>query len=166
MLTLFLRNNFFVRTSVVTGVFTLVVCIVSAARAADQLSVPDYYRADYGKQIAGVDGKTAVWWCDATHKIAPQRALPAESTPAATLSAAGNDFEAVQIVVRPTEPLKGFTATAGAFTGPDGATIPAENVEILRVNYPYTHSPTDKTGVRDWWPDAVPQPGRRRSVGC
>ena len=34
-----------------------------------KIRVPDFYRSDYGQQIAGVSGETAVWWCPATHKV-------------------------------------------------------------------------------------------------
>lgn len=120
------------------------------------LTVPDLYRADYGQLIQGVTGPADVWWCDATHKVPRQRPLPAASAPAAQMSAARNDHEAVQVVVRPKSPLTKLTATAGAFAGPGGATIPAANVKVLRVFYHFVDHPTDKTGVRDWWPDALP----------
>jgi len=126
------------------------------AETGPQPTPPDYYRADYGSRIAGVEGQTAVWWCDATHKIPKQRPLPEATSSAAGLSAARNDFEAVQVVVRPAEALKGLTASAGPLSGPDGATIPAVNVQILRVAYHFVDHATDKTGVRDWWPDALP----------
>ncbi len=128
----------------------------NSAETNPPLSAHDYYRADYGRRIAGVEGKAAVWWCDATHKIPRQRALPKATSPAAVLSAARNDFEAVQVVVRPTKDLKGLTAAAGILRGPAGATIPPENVKILRAAYHFVHHPTDKTGVRDFWPDALP----------
>jgi hypothetical protein len=119
-------------------------------------TVPEYYRDDYGERIEGIEGDMAVWWCPATWKIAPRRRAPEKAVAAATLSAARDDHEAVQIVVRPGYPLKGLTATAAALAGPDGATIPAENVKILRVYYHFVEHPTDATGVRDRWPDALP----------
>jgi len=129
-----------------------------AVRTSLALSMPHFYRTDYGKLVAGVTGDTAVWWCDATHKIPRHRAPPGPSTasPAVRLSAAKNDREAVQIVVRPGRPLRRLTAKASPLTGPDGATIPAENVRILWAYYHYVHHPTDETGVRDFWPDALP----------
>lgn len=120
------------------------------------VSVPDFYRFDYGANLAGDAAGVAVWWCDAAHKIPRQRALPTVGSTEATLSAARNDYEAVQIVVRPYGPLKGLTAEAGPLVDRDGATIPEENVRISRVHYHYVDHPTDHTGVRDWWPDALP----------
>ena len=115
-----------------------------------------YDRADYGRRIEGITSETEVWWCEAGWKIAQKRHAPQAASPAATLSAARNDREAVQVVVRPTKDLRQLTATVGALSGPNGATIPADNIQVLRVFYHYVHTPTDKTGVRDWWPDALP----------
>jgi len=127
-----------------------------STEAAMKVTIPDFYRTDYGRRIAGLDGRTSVWWCDATHKVPRQRAAPDAQSAAAELSAARGDREAVQIVVRPLRSLTGLTASAGPLTGPDAASIPAENVRVLRVAYHYVEHPTDRTGVVDFWPDALP----------
>jgi hypothetical protein len=120
-------------------------------------TVPEYFRSDYGQTLQdGGDDAPSVWWCDATWKIARRRATPAAKGQAAMLSAAKNDREAVQIVVRAKQSLKNLTATASPLVGPDGATIPAEKIKVMRVRYHYVENPTDPTGVRDWWPDALP----------
>jgi hypothetical protein len=119
-------------------------------------TMPDYYRADYGEQIEGVAGKPTVWWCDATHKIPRSRRPPNARGLAARLQAARNDREAVQIVVRPQQPLEGLTASVTPLSGPDGAVIAARQVRILRVYYHFVDHPTDATGLRDDWPDALP----------
>ena len=126
---------------------------VSATQASD---VYDYHRADYGELLTSAGAGVAVWTCDATRKIPPERALPAAQGDAACISAAKNDREAVQIIIRPKQPLQGLTATATELAGPDGATIPAENVKILRVYYHEVEHPTDSTGVKGRWPDALP----------
>ena len=120
------------------------------------MELPEYYRTDYGRRINGVGGDADVWWCEADWKIAPQRPTPKKGSFAATLSAARNDREAVQIVVHPKQDLHGLTAEAGTLAGPDGATIPAENIKLSRVYYHNVHTTTDTTGVRDRWPDALP----------
>jgi len=119
-------------------------------------TLSEHYRADFGQKIAGVAGNADVWWCEATWKISQKRAAPKESSPAATLSAARNDREAVQIVVRPKKELKQLTAEALPLQGPNGATIKPENIRVLREYYHWVHTPTDRVGVRDWWPDALP----------
>ena len=120
------------------------------------LAASDFQRADYGALVSGISGATAVWWCDATYKIPRERALPLAVSAAAELSAARNDHEAVQVVVRPAGPLKNFDATAGDLSGPSGATIPASRIQVLRERYHLVQHPTDATGVRGWWPDALP----------
>jgi len=127
------------------------------ALAADLvIRVPDFYRADYGYRLTPTTGSATVWWCDATRKVPRQRAVPESVGDAVRLEAARHDYEAAQIVVRPSSDLKGLTAEATDLLGPEGRRIPAANIEILRVYYHYVHHPTDATGVRDWWPDALP----------
>ncbi len=121
-----------------------------------ELAVPDFYRTDYGQRIAGAPNGMGVWWCDAVHKVPKLRALPQGEGPAARMAAARHDYEAAQVIVRPERALKGLMAKAGPLIGANGATIAAENIEILRVYYHFVQHPTDRTGVRDWWPDALP----------
>lgn len=124
---------------------------------ATTIAVPDYYRTDYGALLDDANPAAAVWWCRAGHKIPRQRGLPAGRSEAAELSAAKNDYEAMQLVVRAGDrPLVELTASAGPLAGPDGAVIEARHVELSRVYYHYVDTPTDRTGVRDWWPDALP----------
>jgi hypothetical protein len=118
--------------------------------------VPEYFRDDFGRRIGPKGGGTDLWWCEAAWKIAPQRPAPSEQSAVVSLSAARNDHEAVQIVVRPRRPLKQLTAAAGALRGPGGATIAAKNIQVLRVYYHHVHTPTDRTGVVADWPDALP----------
>jgi hypothetical protein len=120
------------------------------------VTVPDYYRADYGETLVSRLPGAAVWWCDATHKVPRERAAPITTGLAARLSAARHDYEAVQVVVRPSRPLRGLTAGAGPLLGPGGATIAAKHLRISRVYYHFVHAPTDPTGLRDYWPDALP----------
>lgn len=120
------------------------------------LVMPEYYRSDYGQRIKGVQGNADVWWCEADWKISPQHPTPQAESSSATLSAARNDREAVQVVIRPKQDLHGLTAEVGALAGPDGATIPAKNIKLSRVYYHNVHTTTDTTGVRDRWPDALP----------
>ena len=126
------------------------------AIAGMTVRIPDYYRADYGELLSPSGAGTALWWCDAVHKIPRDRAVPSRSGKAATLSAAQNDWEAVQVVVRPAAALRGLSASVSPLTGPKGATIPGGNVRLLRAYYHFVDFPTDRTGVRDFWPDALP----------
>ena len=82
----------------------------------------------------------ALWWTHATRKIMPAQAPPERACEVLRVSAARGEFEPVQLVVRPRSALKRLQATAGPLRGPGGATIPAERVEILRVQYVNVHT--------------------------
>ena len=136
----------------VVGLLTVTILLIHGSFAF----AGQYDRTDYGRRIEGIEGDTEVWWCEAAWKVAPSRPAPQEKSSTASLAAARNDREAVQIVLRPGKELKQLTAAAGVLSGPGGATIPAENVQVLRVYYHYVHTPTDKMGVQGEWPDALP----------
>ena len=85
-------------SSITWGLLAAAVLLICGAFAR----AGQYDRADYGQRIEGIAGETEVWWCEAAWKIAPQRPAPQDASPAASLSAARDDREAVQIVVRPT----------------------------------------------------------------
>ncbi len=134
-------------------VAALVALLAPFARAGQDYRYP---RSDFGQRIAGVSGEVEVWWCEATWKVARERPTPQNTAPAATMSAARNDFEAVQVVVRPKKGLRQLTAAIDGLSGPHGASISAGHIQVLRVYYHFVGRPTDRTGVRDWWPDALP----------
>ena len=125
------------------------------ARGSLTIHVPDFYRSDYGWQLAG-SGETEIWWCDATRKVPRHRAVPEAVGDAVQIAAARRDYEAAQVIVRPGGELRNLTATASALTGPGGAVIATDSISILRVYYHFVHHATDAIGVRDWWPDALP----------
>jgi Glycoside hydrolase 123, catalytic domain/Glycoside hydrolase 123 N-terminal domain len=129
---------------------------VGRIEATFSITIPDYYRTDYGELLRDARG-TAVWWCDATHKVPRSRALPTLRGQAVQMAAARNDREAVQVMVRRQKELKGLTATMSEFkrVGDDGV-IGADRVQVLRAYYHFVDHPTDSTGVRDYWPDALP----------
>ncbi len=59
-------------------------------------------------------------------------------------------------MIRPTKALHGFVAKADALVGPNGATIPAERVQILRERYLMVTHPTDSTSTVGLWPEPLP----------
>jgi len=127
-------------------------------QAATQFVVPSLYAADYGYAI-GADDACELWWCEGTHKVSRER--PAATTratlpQAVTLSAARNEFEPCQVVLRPTRPLKGLSAQIGDLTGPGDAMLGAENIDVCYVWYHYVQRATDSEGCIGWWPDALP----------
>lgn len=127
-----------------------------ASTATLQLCVPDFYRSDYGERLTGVASDLGLWWCDATRKVPRQRALPAATGETLRMEAACDDWEAAQLVLRPSSEIRSLQIRPIELKGPGEARIPAENIRIYRVYYHFVHHPTDYTGVRDWWPDALP----------
>lgn len=121
------------------------------------LTVHEFYRADYGEfleRIGGVD----VWWCEADWKVARQRPPPPEKErgKAVRLAAAKGDHESVQLVLRPTQATRLVSIELSDLTNEKGQVIPSNCVSVHRVFYHFVHSPTDATGIVDWWPDALP----------
>lgn len=120
--------------------------------------VNEYYRTDYGELLQD-QAQVALWWCEADWKIPRDRTAPVASSKKDSgiqLSAAGGDYESVQLVISPRSDGHLKSVRVGPLTHKTGATIPGDYIKVSYVYYHYVHTPTDKTGVRDWWPDALP----------
>jgi hypothetical protein len=116
----------------------------------------DYFKAGYGELLPGSTAKVGLWWASSGWKISPDKALPKAKGQTIKISAARNEAEAVQLIVRPTIGLRGLVIRAGALSGPGGAVIGAENVDVLKVQYVNVTLPTDKSSVAGPWPDPLP----------
>jgi hypothetical protein len=127
-------------------------------------SVPLFYAADYGRKlpVAGAED-LGLWWCDAVRKVGRERPLPEEKGAAVQMSAARNEIEAAQIVVRPGKAVRALSAAAGEFKGPKGR-IPADRVEIFEVAYVRVENPSDPTGAAGEWAD--PLPPHKGPIAC
>ncbi len=70
-------------------------------------------------------------------RVAPDDPVPANPAVAAEVAAAGNEYEAVQVVVHGGDSgVAGVDMElAGALTGPGGATLPAGTVRLYREHY-------------------------------
>ena len=121
------------------------------------LAVHEFYRADYGKYLAK-SGPVVLWWCEADWKIARNRPAPeaASSSSGITMMAAKGDHESAQLVLRPEVATTLERIAVTDLQGPKGCSIDAGNITVRRVFYHFVHTPTDQTGVVDWWPDALP----------
>ena len=116
----------------------------------------DYFNAPYGKLLPASTDKVGLWWASSGWKISRDRPLPKKKGKAIVIRAARNEAEAAQLVVRPTFHLKGLTLRTLTFAGPGEAIIPAENIQILKVQYVTVKQPTDKSSVPGHWPDPLP----------
>ena len=123
---------------------------IGAARAGD------YLQMSYGEQLAGSTDKVGLWWASSGWKIGSDKPLPNAKGRAMIIRAARNEVEAAQLVVRSKGMLKEFILRTDELTGPGGALIPAENIEVLEVRYVNVERPTDKSSTIGLWPDPLP----------
>ncbi|MCS7238948.1 MAG: DUF4091 domain-containing protein [Thermoguttaceae bacterium] len=134
-----------------------VIWTTSFGQSEDQFTGPAIDWTAYGYLLPDLSTEeVALWWCEAGWKIGRHRPLPTQTGQVVRLLAAGNDWEAVQVVLVPRREVKLLEARPTAFRSPDGATISSDNVRVLWVYYHWVENPTDKTGKKDWWPDALP----------
>lgn len=120
-----------------------------------------FFVQNFTREISGLTGKTdkvSLSWCEQDYRI-PKNAKETKIGAAEPIRiyAAKNDFESFQVAVRAfgggIDFLSG--AVVGDLTGPNGATISAENVDLRYAYYHYVANPTDKTCAVGWYPDAL-----------
>lgn len=134
-------------------------------QAQTEFFVPSLYAGNYGHLIAA--GKDmALWWCEGTYKVSQERAAPQEQAPV-RFAAARNEYEPVQIVLRPNTALPSLSARIGDFAGPGSAKIPHSAFSLRTVEYLKVTIPTDGSSTPGWWPDPLPTltPGRALAAG-
>lgn len=120
-----------------------------------------YFVQNFTREIAGLTGKTdkvLLSWCEQDYRI-PKNAKETKIGAAEPIRiyAAKNDFESFQVAVRAFDGGIDFLsgAVVGDLTGPNGATISAENVDLRYAYYHYVANPTDKTCAVGYYPDAL-----------
>ncbi|HKM79624.1 MAG TPA: hypothetical protein VJY15_01490, partial [Candidatus Acidoferrum sp.] len=80
-----------------------------------------------------------------------------DAKPAVAISAARNEWESFQVLIRSTAPVRGATIVPDDLVGPDGSLLPASAARIYRqhqleINKP---SPRNKDFKSGWYPDAL-----------
>lgn len=115
------------------------------------------FDADYGRRLPDSSDAVSLWWASSGYKVSKGRPAPELNDTSLKLSAARNEIEAAQFVVRPAEDLTGFQAVAKDLKSPSGAMIPAHAIDLLEVGYVYIHTPTDLYGAVGYWPDPLPK---------
>ncbi|MBI2432713.1 MAG: DUF4091 domain-containing protein [Candidatus Hydrogenedentes bacterium] len=132
------------------GLCLIVLPPISVAEAAHYLD-----RSDFGQLLpTGTEG-IQIWWCASGWKISKDRPAPVAAGNAVNLSAARNEADAAQVIVRPAKTLAHSVWDCTNFLGPGGASIPAAALEILRVGYVEVKVPTDPSGKEGAWPDPL-----------
>jgi len=116
----------------------------------------DYFAKEFGSLLPGSSEQVGLWWASSGWKVGLHRPLPQERSQAVLLRSARNEAEAVQLVIRPARELVNLTVQVTDLSGPGGATIPAWQVDLLRVRYVHVTRPTDDSSVSGHWPDPLP----------
>lgn len=125
-------------------------------RAGTGVYLPSLYAAGFGEQLPGSTEQVGLWWASSGWKISGERPLPGARGEALRIRAAGGEYEAAQLVLRPEGRLRGLWAKPQDLVGPQGARIAAGQLEILRVAYVPVTRPTDYSGAAGNWPDPLP----------
>lgn len=140
-------------------------------RAGTSFRVAELYDTSYGEKLSS-DDDVELWWASSGWKVARSRPAPGKKGSSVRISAARNEAEAAQLVIRPGKAVRGLTAAASDLKGPGRSIISSGQVEILRVRYVNVTTPTDSVGVAGDWPDPLPpfiapinlEPGRNQPL--
>jgi len=130
----------------------------SVFRGTSMLRVGLLEDASYGSWLANEGGVTA-WWCESGWKVGRDRVAPVPAPMgerrAIEIAAARNEFEAVQLVLRPDRDATLLEIPAVTLRDGHGDTSPIE-VRFDEVAYVHVTQPTDASCVRGWYPDPLP----------
>ncbi|NOY59867.1 MAG: DUF4091 domain-containing protein, partial [Calditrichaeota bacterium] len=150
-------QSFFSPTKILHKTYDMLNRTVTTVKAATK---EDYLQSiDYGNLIGTFDGIT-LWWTDGVRKISRERPAPVSAEilkkPAIHFSAAKNEYEPMQLVLRASQDLENISAKAGPLVNAAGKKLPLEAVKIMLVDYVDIQHPTDEIGSKGFWPDPLP----------
>ena len=111
------------------------------------MSVPDYFRTDYGDLLPGSTPDLAIWQASSGWKVPQCRAAPSAKRDEFSIALAANETEAAQLVLTPSVTLSNVTVSVE---------VPSLAVEVLRVAYVPVSEPVDATSVAADYPDPLP----------
>jgi len=128
--------------------------------SSSRINIPYMSLSNYGYRITAEKGeqfkKLGLWWCEGTYKVSRTRALPGAAAKEINISAAGNEYEPFQLVLRPEKDLETVTVNISALERKEGGNISAENITIDLAGYVDIKVPTDEAGSPGLWPDPLP----------
>jgi hypothetical protein len=128
------------------GVFMFLGCL--AGIAAEDIEL--------GGRLPQGGNNVVVWWTlSSAAKVRPDTKPAEQETAAVQMRCARNEYESVQVVVRPEQALHHLTIQAGSFAGPGQQMISSNEVEILQATYLNVTTPTDGSTKAGLWPDPL-----------
>lgn len=96
-----------------------------------------------------------LWWAPSSWKVSATRAAPSVSASQMYISLARNEAEAAQLILRPGTDLQDLVVQVTDLRNSQGARIPADAIEVLRVGTVPVQQATDRTGESGDWPDPL-----------
>ncbi len=118
--------------------------------------VSDFYREDFGYQLDS-QKHCPFWWCESAYKVTQKRTVPTVSSKQLQISAARNDYESFQLIMKPDSEQTLHSISLSELKSENGKnTIDSKNIRFRKVYYHFVENPTDYTAVRDFYPDALP----------
>jgi len=98
-----------------------------------------------------------IWWVEGTYKVFRETQVPKAKSEAIRISAARNEYEPFQLVLRATVevPELNFVHVSD-FKSDSGNIISSKNVEASLVEYVKIEKPTDELGHVGMYPDPLP----------
>lgn len=123
-----------------------------------RLSVSRFDDNSFGHVLPG-PSESPIWWCAGNHKVFRERSLPTATNDAVEISAARNEYEPFQLVLRPVTNLNNVTVSCSSLTYLDAANVPpisSTNIEICLVDYVPVTEIYDNFGALGNYPDPLP----------
>ena len=96
-----------------------------------------------------------LWWAEGAYKIMQDMPAPKGKVRMVSMAAARNEWESIQIVVRPDRRLPSVKVSVTDL-GSGKGTIPASALTVRKVEYVQVKHPTDSYGKEGLWPDPLP----------
>jgi hypothetical protein len=130
------------------NVISLTVRNIEAEEVLLQGSIRTIVAAIYDQSFGAMlptSGPDSIWWCSSTHKVGRHRSLPGITNESVRISAARNEYEPFQLVVRPDSTVSNATISITDFVGLNGSgdSISATNVSFCVAEYLPVWVPTD-----------------------
>lgn len=98
-----------------------------------------------------------LWSAISTSKVMRDTLPPDTKSTAISIAAAGNEYEAFQLVLRPTKQLTGVKVSPHTLVGPKGSKIEAWNIKVRNVEYVNVTEPTTAGIEAGQYPDPLPE---------
>lgn len=112
------------------------------------------------KPVGGIISSGAwgtLWHCVSTFKVMRDTKPPTNKVQAIQISAAANEYEPFQLVLKPSSRLTNVKVIPHTLVGPKGAKIEAWNISVRQVEYVDVKEPTSPDVAPGAYPDPLPE---------